>query len=169
MPKPDLQRVPAHYHNYINLVPHNNLKEAFIIHQVELYNFLKGLPDEKWSYRYAEGKWSIKEMVQHIIDTERIFAYRALCIARGEEAPLPGFDENSYAAASKADKREKEHLLEELKAVQTSTTLLFQSFDDEQLSTTGNANGKPIDVDAIGFIAVGHVLHHKKIIQERYL
>lgn len=169
MPKPDLQRVPSFYHNYINQVPTDNLKEAFSAHSSNLYNFLYNLPGEKWSYRYAEGKWSIKEMVQHIIDTERIFAYRALCIARGEQAPLPGFDENNYAAASKADKRESDHLLEELKAVQTSTTLLFQSFDEEQLSATGNANGKSIEVAAIGFITVGHVLHHKNILQERYL
>ena len=169
MPKPDLQRVPPFYHNYINLVPHNNLDEAFAVHQTELSDFLKSLPDEKWSYRYAEGKWSIKEMVQHIIDTERIFAYRALAIARGEQAPLPGFDEDSYAAASRADKREIAHLLEELSAVQTSTTILFQSFDEEQLNATGNANGKSIDVNAIGFITVGHVRHHKNILQERYL
>lgn len=169
MPKPDLQQVPPFYHNYINLVPHNNLKEAFIIHPVELYNFLQQLPDEKWDYRYAEGKWSIKEMVQHMIDTERIFCYRALAIARGEKAPLPGFDENSYAAASGADKREKTGLLEELKAVQIATALLFNTFSEEQLQATGNANGKTISVNAIGFITVGHVLHHKHILEERYL
>ena len=169
MPKPDLQRVPAFYHNYINLVPTDNLKEAFSAHSSNLYDFLKSVPEEKWAYRYAEGKWSIKEMVQHITDTERIFAYRALCIARGEQAALPGFDENKYADASKADKREKDSLLEELRAVQTSTTLLFQSFDDEQLQKTGNANGKSIDVAAIGFITIGHVLHHKNVLQERYL
>jgi len=169
MPKPNLQEVPSFYHNYINQVPTENLKEAFATHTANLYHFLKDIPEEKWAYRYAEGKWSIKEMVQHIIDTERVFGYRALCIARGEQAPLPGFDENTYAAASKADKREIRGLLEELKAVQTSTTLLFQSFDEEQLSATGNANGKTINVNAIGFITVGHVLHHINILQERYL
>ncbi len=169
MPKPNLQDVPPFYHNYINLVPTDNLKEAFAAHAATLYELLKTLPEEKWNYRYAEGKWTIKEMVQHIADTERIFAYRALCIARGEKTPLPGFDENSYAAASKGDKRETGALLEELKVVQTSIRLLFESFDEEQLQAVGNANGKPISVNAIGFITVGHALHHLNILQERYL
>ncbi len=169
MPKPNLQEVPPFYHNYINLVPTNNLNEAFAAHASTLYILLKNLTEEKWNYRYAEGKWTIKEMVQHIIDTERIFAYRALCIARGEAAPLPGFDENSYAAASKGDKREIGGLLDELKVVQTSIQLLFESFEEEQLKAVGNANGKPINVNAIGFITIGHALHHKNILQERYL
>jgi hypothetical protein len=92
-----------------------------------------------------------------------------LCIARGETASLPGFDENNYAALSNADARNKESLLQELNAVQTSTALLFQSFNEEQLERSGTANNKPMQVRTIGFIAVGHMLHHKNILQERYL
>jgi hypothetical protein len=112
--------------------------------------------------------WSIKELVQHVIDSERIFSYRALCFARGESASLPGFDENTYAAASQADNRNKQSLLEELRAVQVATTLLFQSFSEAQLDQTGIANNNPVSVRAIGFITVGHTLHHKKILQEKY-
>jgi hypothetical protein len=108
-------------------------------------------------------------MVQHIIDTERIFAYRALCIARGEKTSLPGFDENNYAAHSAADRRKKEDLIEEFDVVRRSTTALFQSFTDGQLMATGIANNNPIEVNGIGFITVGHVTHHITILRERYL
>jgi uncharacterized damage-inducible protein DinB len=169
MAKPNLQRIPAYYHSYINNVKTDDLAAAFKQHQTDLTSFLTQLPDEKWNYRYAEGKWSVKEMVQHIIDTDRIFNYRALCIARGEQASLPGFDENSYAAASKAGRRTKEDLLEELRTVQASSALLFNSFDEEQLDRTGVANNNPTYVLGIGFILIGHALHHKNILQERYL
>lgn len=169
MPQPNLQTVPPFYHNYIKLVPQNNVKEAFERHLADFAELLQSLPEEKWNHRYAEGKWTIKELVQHVIDTERIFAYRALAFARGDQTSLPGFDENLYAANSKADKRKIKDLLQELKAVQVSTALLFASFDEAQLQATGIANGKAIDVNAIGFITVGHTLHHKNILQERYL
>jgi hypothetical protein len=169
MSRPDLQKVPSFYHNYINQVQQDNLKEAFEAHLQDFANLLETIPEEKWSHRYAPGKWSIKELVQHVIDAERIFAYRALRFARKDETPLAGFDENTYAAASKADSRSKESLIKELRAVQTSTALLFQGFDDEQLQQSGVSNGKLIEVNAIGFIAVGHTLHHKNILQVRYL
>ena len=169
MPQPDLQQVPSFYHNYIKLVPHQNLMDAFAIYTTEMIAVLKSLPEEKWSYRYAEGKWSIKEMVQHMIDTDRIFGYRALAIARGEKASLPGFDENAYAAISNADQRQPQSLIEEMKTVQAATTMLFQSFNEQQLASIGTANGKQIDVNAIGYITVGHTLHHKNILTERYL
>ena len=169
MPKPDLQQVPSFYHNYIKWVPAENVQDAFLLHQTTLLPFLQDIPAEKWDYRYADGKWSIKEMVQHLIDSERIFAYRALCIARREQASLPGFDENEYAAYAQADSRSPQSLLAELDAVQKATVLLFQSFDAAQLRATGTANGKRIDVNSIGFITVGHALHHKNILSERYL
>src|SRR5205807_1491219 len=114
-------------------------------------------------------KWSIKEVVQHIIDAERIFSYRALTFARKDEGPLPGFDEEQFARESKASGRSKRDLLDELADVQKASRSLFRSFDEEQLINTGIANGKPIQVKAIGFIIIGHSLHHKNIISERYL
>ncbi|MGZ3939755.1 MAG: DinB family protein, partial [Flavisolibacter sp.] len=93
----DLSRIPEYYHKYVNLVIHDDIDTAFDKHQEELVSFLKGVPKKKWNYRYAEGKWSIKEVVQHIIDAERVFAYRALCFARKDQTPLPSFDENLFA------------------------------------------------------------------------
>lgn len=168
MKRPDLERIPHFYHKYINLVEGADLNLLFKQNQATIGDFLAAIPEEKWNFRYAEGKWSIKELVQHLIDTDRIFSYRALCIARGETASLPGFDEKPYAAASQADQRAKESLLHELKTVQESTALLFQSFTDDQLERFGTANNNPIQVRAIGFISIGHMLHHKNVLQEKY-
>ena len=165
----DLSRVPEYYHRYINHVTENDLSKAFRDHQTGLLSFLKNIPAENWDYRYAEGKWSIKELVQHVIDAERIFCYRALCIARKDKTSLPGFEENDYAKASKAGKRSKEDLLNELDTVQKSSAQLFSSFDEEMLEESGVSNGKSIYVKAIGAILIGHVLHHKNVLSERYI
>lgn len=169
MPKPDLDKVPAWYHRYIALVTEDELNIAFAAHQNALISLLEKLPLAKWDYQYAEGKWTIKELVQHIIDAERIFCYRALSFARKDAAALPGFDEESYATASKANKRDVAQMLEELKAVLQSSALLFASFDEEQLQSSGIANGNSIGVSSIGFIIIGHTLHHINILKERYL
>ncbi|MFN2457228.1 MAG: DinB family protein [Chitinophagaceae bacterium] len=169
MVKPDLDRVPQYYHNYINLVQQDNLQEALAQHVSNAVSFLQNVPEDKWNYRYAEGKWSIKEVVQHMIDAERIFCYRALCFARKDQIPLPGFDENTYASASKADRRSKDDLLEELEFVQKASGKLFTSFDEEQLNATGIANENSVYVLAIGFIIAGHTIHHLNILQQRYL
>jgi len=165
----DLSRVPEYYHKYINLAINDDLKTALEKHQTELLSFLKDIPKKKWNYRYAEGKWSIKEVIQHIIDAERVFTYRALCFARKDQTPLPGFDENIFAANSKADDRSKKDLLKELKTVQTSSVQLFDSFDDEQLDQPGVASEQPTYVKGLAYIVVGHALHHKKILEERYI
>lgn len=165
----DLSRVSEYYHQYINLAIDDDLPTAFKKHQAELVSFLKNIPKKKWNYRYAEGKWTVKEVVQHIIDAERVFAYRALCFARKDQTPLPAFDETVFAANSKADKRSKKDLLKELKTVQESSAQLFNSFDEEQLDQSGIASGKSNYVKGIAYILVGHVLHHKKILKERYL
>ena len=169
MAKPDLATIPEWYHKYVNQIQEQDLNRAIQLNTQSSIQFLKSIPEEKWSHRYAEGKWSIKEMVQHIIDGERIFSYRALCFARGEKISLPGFEENDYAAASKADSRSKEELIEEFETVRKGIELLFASFDEEQLSSVGVANNNPISVNAIGFIIPGHVQHHINILKERYL
>src|SRR5689334_14228100 len=96
MPNVDLSRVPAFHHNYIGQVQQQELDDALKAHTIQFVELLNSIPESKWNYRYAEGKWSIKEVVQHVIDAERIFCYRALCFARKDETPLPGFDENTY-------------------------------------------------------------------------
>ena len=145
MSRPDLTRVPEWYHRYIAQVEGDDL---ILLLNEQLTSFLFFLEN---------------------LDAERVFAYRALCIARGEKQPLPGFDENNYVTHSKADKREWKDMLEEFKAVRYSTTMLFASFDEEQLEATGTASGWTVYVRGIGFIIIGHLNHHLHIIKERYL
>jgi uncharacterized damage-inducible protein DinB len=167
--RPDLSRVGDFYHNYINQVAEDDLSEAFTRESASFVRFLETIPTDKYDYRYAEGKWTIKEVLQHIIDAERIFAYRALRFARKDSTPLPGFDENSFAAASKADARSWDKLVEEFKVVRRSSELLFNSFDDDQLQANGVSSNSPNYVLALGFILIGHAMHHQKILKERYL
>ena len=168
MPDVDFSRVPAFYHRYINLVPQHGISEALAYYPSAVQHFLRSIPEDRWPYRYAEGKWSIKEVVQHLIDAERIFSYRALRFARKDKTELPGFEENGYAAASEAGRRTSESLMAELATVQQSSVQLFGSFSEEQLEQGGKANGNAVYVRAIGFIIAGHALHHVAIIRERY-
>lgn len=169
MPRPNFSRMPEYFQRYVNQVPENDLMEAMKKQTPVFIKFLENIPAPKWDYRYAEGKWTIKEALQHIIDTERIFSYRSLCIARKETASLPGFDENSYADNSKANQRDWNEMIEEFKAVRRSSEIMFGAFDDEQLDTSGTSNNNSIYVLALGFILVGHVNHHVTIFKERYL
>lgn len=117
---------------------------------------------------YAPGKWTIKKIIQHMIDTERIMTYRALCFARNEKGKLPGFEEDDYAFHSDAEARTLDDLLEEWTALRVSTLHLFASFSDDMLNRKGNANGTEISVLAIGFVICGHPIHHQQVIKERY-
>ena len=165
----DLNRIPPFYHGYVKLVKEPDLPSALEQHQHNLLNLLRSLPDDKWDYSYAPGKWTIKDLVQHLIDGERIFAYRALRFARKDTTPLPGFDENLYASSANAGKRSSEDLLNELEIVQKSSALLFASFTEEQLESSGIANNNAIYVAGIGYAIVGHTIHHMNVIKERYL
>jgi uncharacterized damage-inducible protein DinB len=167
--RPDLNRVPPAYHNYINQVSENDLMKAITKQTPALFKFLEDIPADKRDFRYAPGKWTIKEVLQHIIDGERIFSYRGLCFARKDTTPLPSFDENDYADNAKVDKRKWEDLVEELKAVRRSTEIMFDSFDEDQMESTGNASGHSNYTRAIGFIIVGHANHHIRVTKERYL
>ncbi len=130
---------------------------------------LSEVPDEKEDFRYADGKWSVKEVVGHMIDTERIMACRALCIARGEKQSLPGFDENEYVAEGKFDKRSLYDLSHEFGFVREATLSLFKSFTNEDLDRMGCANNNPVTPRALLYIIVGHHLHHQNVLKERYL
>ncbi|MCU0374976.1 MAG: DinB family protein, partial [Chitinophagaceae bacterium] len=133
-------------------------------------SWLSELPEDKLHYAYAEGKWTIAQVLQHMVDTERVFAYRAMCIGRGEAQALPGFDENSYAAAAPAAGRKLKGLSEELLTLRKASIILFRSLAKEgALNSTGTASGLPITVNALGFIMAGHVLHHRRVIKLRYL
>ncbi len=164
---------PTVYKNYFEkytaLVPEKEIISA-LANQLKILNdFFKSVSEEKAEYAYAEGKWTLREMLQHLIDTERIFGFRALSIARKETATLNGFDENSYAANSSANKRTWAELVNEMKIVRESTTLLFRSFTDEMLNTVGNFSAATATVNTIGSIIVGHFYHHLNIANQRYL
>ena len=169
MPRPDLSRVPEWYHRYINQVKEDELSTAFKNQASEFNRLLNEIPVDKRDYRYGIDKWTIREVVQHIIDGERIFAYRSLCIARKDKTPLPSFDEKSYADNSKAGKRKWEDMIEEFQTIRHSNEIMFNSFDAEQLDSTGTASGKSVYVLGLGYVLVGHVNHHMGIIRERYL
>lgn len=160
---------PAYFYNYIKLVDASSINEAIEKYSKTMVDFFEKINEDQSVYRYADDKWSIKEVLQHIIDTERIFAYRIICITRGDQTPLPGFDENEYAKASLADNRNWISLTEEFKAVRKSTDLMLLSFNEEQLSKSGITNGSPNTSIAIAFTVFGHVLHHMAIIKERYM
>jgi hypothetical protein len=169
MPRPDLSKVPEFYHNYISKVSGSDLLNAFQDSTPHFISFLQSIPASKYDYKYAENKWTLKELLQHVIDTERIFCYRALCFARKDQTPLPGFDEDLYAKTSKAANRNWDNLVGEFIAVRNASELLFASFDEEQLNASGLSNNHSNYVLAWGFITIGHCIHHQQIIEERYL
>lgn len=169
MARPDLSLVPAYFHNYINQVLGDDLIPAFQKESPEMFQFIERIPAEKYDYRYAEDKWTLREVLQHLVDAERVFAYRALRFARKDSTPLPGFDENIYAVTSKADRRSWEDLTDEFKAVRKSSEYLFRSFDEDQLNATGISSNKSITVIGLGYVIIGHPIHHMNIIRQRYL
>ena len=167
--RPDVSRVASFYHTYINLVPEEELMQAFTVHTERINNLIDTVPPEKYDFRYAPEKWTIKDVLQHLIDAERVFSYRALCFARKSTTALPGFDENLFADNSRAHTRPWSQLVEEFRLVRASSVLLFGSFNEEQSECSGIANGSPTYVLALGYTLLGHVTHHCRILQERYL
>lgn len=169
MPKPLPGTYPVYFKNYVEQVPDEDLLTGFQNQSVVIKEFLNSITEERSNHAYDTGKWTIKEVLLHITDAERIFNFRALCIARGETASLPGFDENTYAANSNANLRSWQNLVDEFLAVRSSTEFLYKSFTDEALQTTGISNNNPATVVSFGFITLGHFYHHIKVLQERYL
>jgi len=158
-----------YYQSYIDSFGDGDLFEQLEISLHEFIRFVQEVPLGKHDFRYAEGKWTLKDIIQHLIDAERIFAYRALRIARADQTPLPGFNENDYVPAANADRRHLKSLLEELASVRHSTLLLFKSFGETELKRKGIASNVGITGRALGFIIVGHLRHHQRIFGERYL
>jgi len=160
----------GHFATYINQVSDEyTLTEELEISVHRFIKFVQNIPMDKFDYRYAEGKWTIKDIILHLIDAERIFAYRALRFARNDKTALPGFDENDYVDEAHADKRSLQDLLTELLIVRQGTLALFKSFSEEELLRIGTASNNPISVRALGFTIIGHQNHHQRIFQERYL
>lgn len=157
------------YATYINAVSDIDLLEGLQNGLSQMVSFISSIPIEKLEFRYAEGKWTIKDLLLHLIDAERIFAYRALRIGRGDKTPLAGFEENTYVIHAMANSRSIESLLKEFQLVRNSTLELFKNFSEEQLAYFGTSSDTLISVRAIGFIISGHQNHHIKVIKERYL
>jgi len=160
----------TYYATFIsNLSDEYTLIEELEIALHRLIKFVQNLPMDKFDYRYAEGKWTIKDIIQHLIDCERIFAYRALRIARNDSTELPGFEEDDYVIEANANQRSIMDLLTELSAVRHSTLYLFKTFNEEQLLRIGIASDNAISVRALGFLIIAHQNHHQRVFEERYL
>lgn len=155
---------------YISLLPDD---ESVLTHVKDNYtvmkNFILSLPEHKLRYRYAPGKWTVKETLVHIMDTERIFAYRALRFARNDATALPGYEQNDYVPYSRANERSLTDILQEYGTVREATLSLFESFNEEEFLRKGIANGNPASVRALAYQIAGHELHHINIIKERYV
>ena len=167
--RPTPEEYPIYFKAYVDAVPQDDMFAALESSAHELVNLLNGLSEEQLNFRYAEGKWSVKEMVGHILDAERIFAYRALRFSRNDQTELSAFEEDDYVPQSNATHRTRESLVEEFKAVRLSSILFFRSCTEEMLLRSGKANGREVSVRALGWMMAGHLLHHLRVIRERYV
>lgn len=159
-----------YYQTYIDMsTPATTIADALRKNLKTVTEFYKNIPEHKLDYAYAEGKWSIKDILLHIIDTERIFAYRALRIARQDKTEMVGFEQDDYIVSGKASERTLQSLLKEYEIVRNSSIVLFETFSEEALKVIGRASGAPISVNAIGLILTGHENHHNSVITKRYL
>jgi len=157
------------YSNYIKSLGEVDLLDVLNSSLEETLSTLKDLPSEKLLYRYDDGKWTIKELIQHIIDAERVLSYRALRFSRNDPTDLQGFDEDWYVGNSNGNERDFKDLLEEFINLRKASISLFKSFTNEMLLMLGTANGSIMSVRALGFIIAGHHMHHFKIIKEKYI
>lgn len=158
-----------YYQSYIDLVKGDDIFRVMIEQNMESQNILNSFSESKGNYQYAEGKWSIKEVIGHMMDVERIFAYRALCIARGETKPLPGMDQDLYVKNGNFNKRQLFDLVYEFRLLRESNILLFGGLEKSVYNNKGNASGYDVTVLALMFMLVGHERHHLNILIERYM
>jgi len=163
-----LEEYNPNYKPYIDLADSHSLTSNLTKGMESTVEFFKQLPSEKQAYRYAEGKWTPKEILLHLVDTERVFSYRALQFARSKNTDLVGFDQDEFVANSAANNKSMNDLLKEYRSVRMATVQFFDSCDDETLLRMGKANGSPMSVRAAGAIICGHEIHHANVIKERY-
>ena len=165
----NLETIPPFYKDYVKLVSHPDVLQAMRISGYRTMELIHSIPESKCDLRYAEGKWSVREVLCHMIDAERIFGYRALRFARNDKTPLQGFDEKEYAKELNAESRSLKQIGDEMQHLRTASVDLFESFNAEMLKRKGTANKNELSVVALGFIIAGHETHHCKILKERYL
>jgi hypothetical protein len=167
--RPDVSEHIPYYARYINLVPNGNILEILEEQVQTTSKFLHSITEEQSLKRYAPEKWSVREVVGHLSDSERIFAYRALRFARGDETPLPGFESDDYIEPGRFDKRNWRGLIKEFEAVRRATVELYEPLDEGAWKRQGVANNDAVSVRALAYIMAGHELHHVKLIKELYL
>ena len=168
IPRPAADEFFDYYGKYIEKVPGDDALSALSGQIADTSRLLRPLDGARALHRYAPGKWSVKEVIGHLSDTERVFAYRALRIGRGDTTPLAGFDETKYVPMACFDARPLADVLEELESVRTASLALFRSFDAAALARRGTANDKTVSVRALAWIVAGHELHHRGLLIERY-
>lgn len=168
--RPDKHEYLEIQEKYVSLVPNGRDLVTILREQTEaMFSLLNGLTEEEGSYRYAPEKWSIKQVIGHLTDNDRIMSYRLLCFARGEQAPLPGYDENNYAAAGGFDRFTLKEMMEHYRIVRESTIALMESFPEDSWTRTGTFFDVSMSVRAQACVIIGHELHHMNILKERYL
>ncbi|MCC7303574.1 MAG: DinB family protein [Bacteroidia bacterium] len=169
MKRPQRESYPDYFETYIRLVPGDLVMKVLEDQILDLQFILSDVDEEKQGFRYAEGKWSLKEVIGHVIDTERIMIYRALCFARGHDAPQPGFDPDTFMKNVDFNKRSIYDLAHEFSVVRESAIILFKGMTDQELDRTGIASNWKMSVRSLAYTIAGHTIHHMNIIRSRYL
>lgn len=169
MQRPEAEEYNPYFSRYISLVPEGNFMQLLKANSADILNFFSNIPEEKHNYRYAEGKWSIKDILMHITDTERVMMYRALVAARGDDTSiLCNMEEDLYAANVNVNSRKLESILAEFTSLRTSTEIFFENLDEAASMFKAKTETHPITARAIGYILIGHPIHHINTINERY-
>jgi hypothetical protein len=166
---PHADECQEYYFLYINQAPEGDILSALARQRDLVAELFSSAPAQKHEYRYAPGKWNLKEVLGHVIDAERIFAYRAFCIARGDRADLNDMDQEAYARGARYRDRPLDSIIAEFRAVRSATLALFESFTDEEWERSGSASGRRFTVRTFPFILAGHERHHCKVVRDRYL
>lgn len=166
---PDRTEAAEYYFTYIAKVPDGDILDILRAQVSETLDLLNGISDQESLYRYGSDKWSIREVVSHLSDTERLFVFRAFWFARGFDSPLPSFDQNIAVSTAAADQRSWPSLIQEFEAVRAATIAFFESVPADAWMHRGIASGNPFTVHALAYIAAGHVIHHSMILREKYL
>jgi uncharacterized damage-inducible protein DinB len=167
--RPESDEYVPYYHKYISLVPDGDLVETLRSQMIRTQSLLREIPESRESHRYAPEKWSIREVVGHMADVERVMTYRALRIARADTTPLPGFDENAYVPAGNFEARSLASLAHELDEVRRATVAFVETLEPDAAARRGTANNNEISARALAYIIAGHERHHVGILKERYL
>jgi hypothetical protein len=166
---PERHEAPEYYFRYINLVPQADIRLTLTAQLPDIVMLLESISEDKWQYGYAPDKWSVRQVVAHLNDTERLFAFRALWFARGFSESLPSFDQNVAAAHNPADERPWRSLVEEFREIRASTLTFFRYLPPDAWMRRGLASGYEFTVRAVAYIIAGHLIHHANILRERYL